>query len=54
VNLSELHNIQDLKLLEFEESVENAVVELAEEGERVSARKVLLLRVIDRHLNLKI
>jgi hypothetical protein len=33
VDLGKLHDIQDLELLEFEECVEDAVVELAEEGE---------------------
>ena len=49
-----MHDVQDLELLEFEESVEDAVVELAEEGERVSARQVLLLRIVNSHLNVKI
>lgn len=37
VDLCKLNNIEDLQLLQFEEGVEDTVVELTEESERVSA-----------------
>ena len=37
VDLGKLHYVEDLELLELEESVEDSVVELPEESQRVSA-----------------
>lgn len=53
-DLCKLNNVQDLELLQLEESVEDTIVELAEESERVSAREVPLLGVVDRNLDVKV
>ena len=47
VDLSELSDVHDLKLLEFQIGVESSVVELTEVSHGVSSRKVFLLAVID-------
>lgn len=54
VDLCELHYVQDLELLEFEEGIEDAIVELAEESKGVSVGQVLLLGVVDGDLDVKI
>ena len=54
VNFSKLYDVQNLELLQLEESVEYAVVELTEESQRVSAGKVLLLGIIDGHIDVQV
>jgi len=38
VDFSKLYDVQNLELLQFEETIEDSVVELAKESHRVSAR----------------
>lgn len=49
-DLSQLGDVLNLQLLQLQVSVEDTVVELAEEGKGVSLGQVLLLAVIDGHV----
>ena len=49
-DLAQLDNVGDFELFELEIRVEDTVVELAEEAERVSFREILFLAVINSKL----